>query len=202
MSKMFRYVLLVTLATLLVAPLATGQTKKTGERVKWPTYYSFTDPGNDTLPWDSILQEESDSVVVAPNSTIWIGVENFQVDDQKKKFYLILKGDNVNNLDTVNIVAYDSLGSSALYNYYDYAKTGTADSIRTYVLIVPQPHWEVIALKNKGAQAVTITGGFGNTYCTVNVPSLTEYGLLVLLVLLILSGIYVIYQRRKGVARA
>jgi hypothetical protein len=35
-----------------------------------------------------------------------------------------------------------------------------------------------------------------------NVPSLTNWGLIVLLALLILSGIYVIYQRRKGVARA
>jgi hypothetical protein len=33
-------------------------------------------------------------------------------------------------------------------------------------------------------------------------PSLTNWGLLVLLGLLILSGVYVIYQRRKGVARA
>jgi hypothetical protein len=33
-------------------------------------------------------------------------------------------------------------------------------------------------------------------------PALTNYGLLILLALLILSGIYVIYQRRKGVARA
>jgi hypothetical protein len=34
------------------------------------------------------------------------------------------------------------------------------------------------------------------------VPTLTNWGLIVLLALLILSGIYVIYQRRKGVARA
>jgi hypothetical protein len=34
------------------------------------------------------------------------------------------------------------------------------------------------------------------------VPSLTNWGLLILLALLILSGIYVVYQRRKGVARA
>jgi hypothetical protein len=34
------------------------------------------------------------------------------------------------------------------------------------------------------------------------VPALTNWGLLVLLVLLILSGIYVIYHRRKGVVRA
>jgi hypothetical protein len=33
-------------------------------------------------------------------------------------------------------------------------------------------------------------------------PALTNWGLLILLVLLILSGIYVIYQRRRGVVRA
>lgn len=33
-------------------------------------------------------------------------------------------------------------------------------------------------------------------------PSLTNWGLAILLVLLVLSGVYVIYQRRKGVARA
>ena len=79
--------------------------------------------------------------------------------------------------------------------------------VEFHVVFVPQPEYEVIRIKNISNSDRTIHSGLIIVGClptadTTDLPSLTNWGLLVLVLLLILSGAYVIYQRRKGAVRA
>ncbi|HWR83533.1 MAG TPA: hypothetical protein VN285_09535 [Candidatus Deferrimicrobium sp.] len=82
-------------------------------------------------------------------------------------------------------------------------KGSKGDTTVFVIVFDPQPDYEIFRIKATGP--ATIAGAKAVTKCYYEpdrVPSLTSYGLIVLLGLLILSGVYVIYNRRKGVSRA
>jgi hypothetical protein len=205
MLKVFRFLLISTLAMAFLSGLAWAQ-KGAGERTVWDTYYSLTDPGNTPLgdpPWVG-PSPAGLPVVLGDSDMIWIGTENLQVDEWKKEWWIELEGDNVFiNLESVDVVAYDSSGSSAGYQYSPIAKTQLLPDIeaRFNVKIWPQPHWEVMQLHATGDVTIDDIKGYSECGPGFMVPALTEWGMIVLLVLLVISGIIVIRQRRAA-ARA
>lgn len=210
MLKMFRFVLVVTLALALIIPFTGALAKDVGEKAVRATYYSTTDPGTTSLgeaPWEGPLPPTGNTIMVAAGDSIWFGCDNFQVDSLWKEWWLRLKGVNVFSLGVGidSVLAYDSEGSSAAYSYSKVGKSFVPDGGVTFnVKIKPQPEWEVIVLRNDGSDPVTITDVLGETKChrdpeDTPIPSLTTYGIIVLVLLLLASTVWVIRKKRAHV---
>jgi len=67
--------------------------------------------------------------------------------------------------------------------------------------IIPQPDYEWILIKNNGGSAATLTADMlFERECAL--PSLTQWGMIALVVLMLAAGAMVIVRRRRAVARA
>jgi hypothetical protein len=205
MLKTFRLVLVAILATAFIASVVGAQGKAPGEKAVWPTYYSLTDPGNTPLgqdPWVGPVPVGLPLGPLATSTTIWIGTENLQVDEQWKEWWLDIHGTSVFGLEAINVVGYDSLGSSTGYTYSSTGKSAlTPGGVRFNVKIKPQPHWEVMELHVAEPAPVTIESIVGQSMCHRDeiIPSLTTYGIIVLVLLLIASTVWVLRRKKAGV---
>jgi len=206
MSKVFRFVLVAALAVAFIAPLSGVQAKQPGEKDVWPVYYSLTDPGNTPLgegDWVGPVPVGLPLGPLATSTTIWIGCKNEQYDEWRKEWYIELKGARIFDFGAVDVVAYDSFAVSTKYNYSPIAKSMlVADStVRFNVKIWPQPHWEVMELHVDEPGPVTINNIIGYSECGVafDIPALTTYGIIVLVLLLLVSTVWVIRKKRAHV---
>ena len=205
MSKMFRFLLVTALAVAFVASVVGAQGKLPGEKTVWDTYFSLTDPGNTPLGQDPWEGPTPTGLPLGPlnNCTyIWIGTQNLQVDEQWKEWWLDIHGVNIFDLGAVEVIAYDSSGSSVGYTYSTIGKTAlTPGGVRFNVKIRPQPEWEVMKLHVDGTGPVTIESIVGHSKCHRGeiIPSLTTYGIIVLVLLLLVSTVWVIRKKKAGV---
>jgi len=213
MSKMFRFVLVAALAVALIVPLAGAQDKTVKTLycttdTTWYVYYATTDPGSNPLdqaPWNGPLPLAGNNIVVNPNQTIWFGLENQAVDTNKTKVWLYLDGNIVfnglNDIDTLKGYGPDTPYHGSKLSKSPYGNQGVVFS----GLIRPQPDWEVIVLKNKTSNAATITDVRQCFQCeptipdVTNIPSLTTYGIIILVLLLLASTVWVIRKKRAHV---
>jgi hypothetical protein len=163
-----------------------------------PVYYSnTTDPGNTELglpPWEEYI--EFTPVVVANGQSIWIGVDNLYDPERIKDLRLMVQTSGV--LDYVDVIGYDAAGvSDGITATFDTSYT-VNDSMHYYEFTFePQPEWEVIELINNSGVPVTISNITASSICRRAVPSLTSWGLIIL-VLMILAAGYMVYRRRAG----
>lgn len=207
MSKTFRFVLVTALAVAFVASVVGAQGKAPGEKIVWDTWYSLTDPGNTPLGEGDWVGPTPTGLPIGPfpNCTyIWIGTQNLQVDTTWKEWWLDIDGGKVFDLGAVEVIAYDNTGSSAPYTYSAIGKsplTPGGGGVRFNVKIWPQPEWEVMKLHVDGEGPVIIESIVGHSKCHRDeiIPSLTTYGIIVLVLLLLASTIWVIRKKRAHV---
>lgn len=199
MSKIFRFVLVATLAVAFLVPVASAQTKTEKVVLCWPVYYDTTCTG-DWILWDSTAT--NDSIVVGPGDTIKFKVMNVEVPKNKKKAWIDLDGDSV----FIGLNAIDSI-----LGYYappDTVRHGSKVSKSPYGsagvtfkgILKKQPKYEVFILKNKTTHTAIIRYVKGCSQCEkrVDVPSLTTYGIILLVLLLLASTVWVIRKKRAG----
>ena len=79
--------------------------------------------------------------------------------------------------------------------------TKAAGSLKV-VVIMPQPDWEWILIKNSGIGQATFTTVVLYSTCERAVPSLTQWGMIGLGVLILGAGAMVIVRRRRAVVQA
>jgi hypothetical protein len=162
-----------------------------------PTYYSVnSDPGNTELdlpPWEEYL---GGPVNVPLGQSIWIGVANVYDPDRYKDLLLMIQTTDSLNYDEV--IGYDTLGNSEGIEATLVETYAEGDMHYYFFKFVPQPGWEVIKFTNTvsdpEAVIVNITA---SSICRRAVPSLTSWGLIIL-VLMILAAGYMVYRRRAN----
>lgn len=161
-----------------------------------PTYYSITsDPGNTELglpPWEEYI---GGPIEVPTAQSIWIGVDNIYDPDRYKDLRIMIQTTGV--LDYVDVIGYDDAGvSDGITATFDTSYT-VDDTLHYYEFTFePQPAWEVIEFNNSGVP-VTIDNITASSICRRAVPSLTSWGLIIL-VLMILAAGYMVYRRRAN----
>ena len=202
---MFRFVFVAAVAVAFIALAVGAQGKAPGEKLVWDTYYSLTNPFSTPLGEGDWIGPVPVGLPLGPlnNCTyIWIGTKNLQVDEQWKEWWLTIHGINIFDLGAEYVIAYDSTGSAAPYTYSAIGKSPlTPNGVRFNVKIRPQPEWEVMKLHVDGDGPVTIESIVGHSSCHRGeiIPSLTPYGIIVLVLLLIASTVWVLRRRRAGV---
>jgi len=202
MSKMFRFVLVTALAVAIIAPLSFAQDKGVGEKMPREVYYALTNPGNTPLgegPWHGPAPADFPVPLVFCD-TIWIGCPNTEVLEQWKEWWIDLRGNNVFKLDAVYAEGHHPDGSTAGFSYSEpIGKDAVPGGVIFHVKINPQPEWEVMALH--ATDALTINTAKAQTVChrDETIPSLTTYGIIVLVLLLLVSTVWVIRKKRAGV---
>jgi len=198
MFTTLRLILVAALAAVLIAPLA-GAQGGPGEKIVTvgPAYWDSDAPGScvDINSLNTFPKE------VGAGVSIWVYAPNVYWPPNIKYAAFELYGNTLhNNLTFDSAIGYDGLGDTVSTEFRGKQELQDPSGVRFMVEFNPQPDCEMIKITNTGGVPVTIDSAIVKAHCRV--PSLTNWGLLVLLVLLVLSGIYVIYQRRKGVVRA
>ncbi len=206
MFKIFRLFLVGTITLMLLASVATAQKDSTLKAiyVPWDGYWTKTPSDSTVRPgdggdWNSTF----DNVTVTENEFIFLGARNSQVSTHQKSCTLHVVGQNLDKLQILNEAGYKKDGSLALV---DSVSSSGSNIHRVFIMVIdPQPHFEWFKLEDTSATQVTVDTAYFGTYCYLKkkpIPTLTNWGLLILFLLLVASAIYVIYQRRKGVVRA
>ena len=173
----------VFIGLMLMASTAVAQSAKAVGDI----YTATTDPGNTNVtagdPWTPY---PGGTIQVDPGEQIWIGVENREVPVAKKRLTLTLTGSELDELTYVSVTGYDADGNSETIAASKTTEVnGFAKSIYQF-LFVPQPEWEVIEFTG-GVETVYIDDIVVVSSC--NVPTLTHWGLLVLVLLLVAGSI-------------
>ena len=185
-------ILLFAAIMILSMPVLAGNmgTKAFGD-IYYKVVTIATDPGTPPSGWT--LATGTYNISIPDGQKLCIAVENMLVSENATDLRLDLTG--------------TSLMELALGSYYGLPAGGTAtlvgDPLRTAILLkyhfrfVPQPDWHVVIFNNAAKGAATVTKITASPRCYV--PSLTEWGLGVLVLVLLASTAFVIYRRRKAV---
>ena len=211
MSKTFRFVLVAALAVALIAPLSIAQDKGAGEKMPKDVYFTMNqNPGNippadaDTLgaPANPPWTRASDTLPIPLEfcDTLWIGCMNTEVLEQWKEWWIDLRGSNVFKLHAVYAEGHHPDGSTTGFSYSEpIGKDAVPGGVIFHVKIIPQPEWEVMALHARAT--LTINTATAQTVCHRDemIPSLTPYGIIVLVLLLLASTVWVIRKKRAAV---
>lgn len=205
MFKIFRLFLVGTITLILLASVAIAQKDSTLKAIylPWAGYWTKTPADSTIKPGDGGNWESTfNTVTVAQNEFIFLGARNGQVLSHQKSCTLHVEGQNLDKLQILNKAGYKKDGYLALV---DSVSSSGSNTHRVFIMVInPQPHFEWFKLKDTSATQATVDTAYFGTYCYLKkkpIPTLTNYGLLVLLVLLVISGIIVIRQRRKGAVR-
>jgi|GEM_PF-2246994 len=203
MSKTFRFALVAALAVALIAPLSIAQDKGVGEKMPREVYYALTNPGDapltDTDAWDGPAPDGL-PIHLEFCDTIWIGCPNTEVPEQWKEWWIDLRGSNVFKLHAVYAEGHHPDGSTTGFSYSEpIGKDAVPGGVIFHVKIIPQPEWEVMALH--ATDTLTINTATAQTVChrDETIPSLTTYGIIVLVLLLLISTVWVIRKKRAAV---
>lgn len=181
-----------------LASAFTAQIGVAGEQYvsEWPTFWDdqYLDTAS-TCVDTTILQ--TFPATVDPGSSIWVYASNLYLSESSVKYAdFELYGTGLYNSLSYNEGKgfHDTI--SVTTTYRSSTQLQSPDGIRIRIDFAPQPDCEMIKITNNGTSTITIDSAKVVTHCRV--PSLTSWGLAVLLLLLILSGAYVIYHKRKG----
>lgn len=194
--------LLIAAFVLLVLPFAAMA--EATDTLQWDVYMSATDAGDTALgeaPWvgpfiygEPIPDTIYDSVaVVAPDSSVWIGIPNgFRWVNLKTLWVRVIGGADL-TVDTA--IGYNEGGVYGIVVIEDAVVVGA--DLHILISIFPQPDWEVIVLTNNTGGPIVIASIEAESEC-VFIPTMTHYGLGILALLLIGSTVWVLRRRRVG----
>lgn len=201
----------ISLAFTLMVISANAQSKQDKRPPEAPYYSKDLVPGTEPpTGWTQMV----DTVVVNSGQTVFFALDNTFVRNNIKHVWLILKNNTdtglFNCLTIDSVIGYDSVGETSDSIDEFYSKPVSRDGGKTVEFkarFIPQPEWEVLAIRNSSGAPCSLHSGSIYSNCVPRadwqpIPALTNWGLLILLVLLVISGIIVIRHRRRGVARA
>jgi len=192
---MRKYILsMLILLLVFAAGSAFSQDKEIGD-----VYIATTDPGNAPVTGGAPWVAFAPPINVAAGATVWIGIENLYWEPNKKKLTVTLTGNDLRDLEYVNTIGYDDAGNSANIIAAPLGVPLIQQNLAVYQFqYIPQPQWEVIEFTATGDKAAVDIEGI-SVISSCRVPSLTQWGLMALVILLIGSSVFVIYRRRKTV---
>jgi hypothetical protein len=202
MSRFLKILLILSALAVVISATTYADTK---EIETWARYKADSDPGTTPLgtsPWGAALSvNTSTGLLTTPlncgaGASIWLGVDNTPMETRTKYMTIYLKG---SHLDSTNFKLTDKYGvvsgktSGLVLKIVEWH----ADAVNIQLEFNPQPDWEVVKFSVVGGgQAATITHFYVDTHCQV--PTLTQYGLGILVLLLIATA-FVVYRRRHRV---
>jgi len=164
-----------------------------GENWTWPAPYIYSYPGGPIYP--QLLP--SNPPPLPANNWMVFGMENLYWPTNEKSVYLVIEY-------TGGELILDGLGYS--YNgKVMHAGGGVLVNEPGRLVIVwpiwPQPDWEWLLVKNVGGAPVTFTNIYFYDEC-IPVPSLTQWGIIGLVLLMLAAGAMVIVRRRRAPVNA
>ncbi len=191
--------MMLAVAAMFVVPMS-AWAEKNGRLDDFQTYYSTTDPGNakpPASPWVAINPNQSPGSIGA-GSSMWFADTNVYVPGNEKVYTLKLFGTGSSPFTALK----DTNATGYLPGGFAYAALTTGRDVSGTPAVFtahfrPQPAWEKIQIKNTGGSSVAIDSVSGTSDCHP-VPSLTTYGLIALLLLLIGSAVWVMRHRRRA----
>ena len=189
---MKKTILILTGIFLLISAVSFGQIKLLVDDI----YTATTNPG--TLPltdgvWTPYMGE---SHTVLDGTDFWIGIENIFDDTRLKTLRVYLTGSNVSAGHAITITGFDASGDlSGIDAYLDEKNVISSNEVELIFKFDPQPAWEVVWLHADGTFGIESIEASSN--CRAPVPTLTQWGMIVLALLLIGSTIF-IFVRRRG----
>ena len=200
MTRLFKLLLVLSAFAVVLTSTAWADTKDI-DKIDWNRYITVgtTDPGVTTLTnagtWKSLGTSDA---TISPEETIntgtskWLGIENAYDPNLFKYLTIRLTGTNLLQLQLTD--QYGVISGSKSLGELLTTTTHTATLIEMRFKFSPQPAWEVLKFTSTGN--VTITNLYLDSRCPV--PTLTQYGLAVLVLLLIATA-FVVYRRRHRV---
>ena len=213
MTRLLKLLLVLPAFVVLLSSISWADTKGVDSTyIPWDRYIAYSNPGTDTLgppTWQTMWVSDSSTGVlpqpinIVGGNTIWLGIYNGYRPKNVKILTVKLEGTGLTNLD---LAGQDTL---SIYGVIRTPRTRIPGlchetiphSATQYIMrfeFDPQPDWEVFKFTAKGA--VTITRIYVVFDCNPRgVPALTEYGLAVLVLLIIAATAFVVYRRRHRV---
>ncbi len=202
MSRIFKLLLILSVFAVVLSSMAFADTK---EVETWLRYKADSDPGTTPLgtsPWGPALSVNNSSGLLqtplncGAGASIWLGVDNSPVQTATKYMTLYIKGTHLDSANFKLMDKYGVVGAGKTPGAVLKIVEWHADAVHILLYFNPQPDWDVVKFTVVGGQAATITHFYVDTHCQV--PTLTQYGLGILVLLLIATAI-VVYRRRHRV---
>lgn len=160
--------------------------------------YEPIDPNPEATDWNPEFTPgmPTDPVILTPGDVIVLAMRNINIDTNKKlvRVYLEYAGGTV-ALAGNDCGAADGTPCSGEVM----SETNAAGVYDLKYWIVPQPDWEYFVIENTGGTNVTINKATISTNCSP-IPSLTPYG--VMLLVLLMAGTAVWVMRRRSAVTA
>jgi hypothetical protein len=209
MSRLFKLLLVLSAFAVVLVSTAVADTKDIDQtNFNWARYKANTDPGVTALgtaPWGSNLGADSITGllptpidIVLPDSIRWLGIDNVDIPKNVKIITVYLQGTNLDRLQLT-----DRYGVAGGIKTPGALLETSAHSPTQFIMrfgFDPQPDWEVLKLTCRGGNA-NITHFYIVADCNQRpVPTLTQYGLAVLVLLLIATAFFVYRHRRRVIA--
>jgi len=198
MLKIVRFALIAGLAAILVTSVASAQDKQDAVLDTFLTYYTTNSADLTTEPGTGGGWLNTFPYTIDAADSLWFGTQNTYVPVNRKKYWLELKGAAASDLTAVEARGYIDASTQVDFTSAITKETITG-GVKFHVVFRPQPEWEVILVKNNTGSSIEITGAVGTSDCVKVVPSLTTYGIIVLVLLLLVSTVWVIRKKKAGV---
>ena len=177
---------------LLLSSVSLGQMKLAVDDI----YTATTNPGSLPLTDAVWTPYTGGSHTVLDGTDFWIGIENIFDNDRVKTLRVHLTGSNVSAGHAITVTGFDaSRDLSGIDAYLDKKNIISSSEVELIFKFDPQPEWEVVWLHANGTFGIESIEASSN--CRAPVPSLTQWGMIVLALLLIGSTIF-IFVRRRG----
>nr|MBN2277501.1 hypothetical protein [candidate division Zixibacteria bacterium] len=187
----FKFIVMAVVLLLALPVLSLADSKD-----EFTMYYSPTNPGDTELTDPLWTEYTGQLITVDADDSIWIGVDNIHIVNQIKRLELTLTGTNLADLTQEKVMGYLTGGDTTRAWLVTSVAIG-ANSIKYVFGFDPQPDWEVIKFVNEGTGEVQISEMVMYSTCR-QVPTLTQWGIAVLVVMLILAT-YIVYRRKTAI---
>ncbi len=176
---------------LLLSSVSLGQMKLAVDDI----YTATTNPGSLPLTDAVWTPYTGGPYTVLDGESFWIGIENIFDDVRVKTLRVHLTGSDVGAGHSITVTGFDTAGVSGDFVINYTTNTIGDDEVEYIINFDPQPEWEVIWFVASGTFDIESIEASSN--CRAPVPSLTQWGMIVLALLLIGSTIF-IFVRRRG----
>jgi len=136
-------------------------------------------------------------IILAPGEVIVLAMRNIRVDANKKLLRAYIEYVGTDDL-VLDDVGHGSANGMVSVGGIKEETLGTGVYDLKY-WIIPQPDWEYVVIRNNGGAPITINKAVIETNCSP-IPSLTPYGIMLLVLLLAGTAVWVMRRRSAVVS--